>query len=202
MRGFPLYACLAAGLAGLVLCGRASADFPGSPCRTQHVRAPAPRVIVELSEPEVIINDVCGETVSRSKEKHCLFRKHHRVHSREGRPVFATVMTPAQVGLGCAPNRQQHALGVMQAVYELEMQEAVRNYARSIEDAEAKVALGSMERTLKTMGTRLGSTAAGAGAADLEAKLDKLAGKVDEIEALLKKHDNYLRSEILKREVK
>lgn len=196
MRRSGLSASVAAGVTCLMLVsGVAAADHS---CR----RAPTPRVVVELSEPELVIHEVCGETCYRGKEKHSLFKKHYHKHrDRESRLILGTIMVP-QTRLGCGGDRQGLALGLMQAVADMETQEAMRSFVRAAEDAETKATLGSMERAFKTMNQRLSAATPGGGQASIESQLQKLSTRLDEIETLLRKHDSYLQSEILKKEGK
>ncbi len=199
---------LAFGVAGWLCFGSAFAQTP-APCDT--VRAPGPRVIVELSKPQVVINEV-DDTSCSQKEK-CRLFKHERTPRavREARPTVGLVMTPVFNTLGAAPpviadgrEPRHQALAGLSAAYEMDLQAATYSAARAAEEAHMKASVDALDRAARNLRAKLATAPAAVrqtaeptdSNADVSAKIKALSERMDRIEELLLKHDDYLRKQI------
>src|SRR5262245_15379554 len=129
MKRFSLVAMATSGLVTLGLSGNAGAQ---SPCDVNTVRAPAPRIVVEMSKPQVIINEVDAQPCEKTtKEKcHLFHRGHCERPQRETRAVVGMVMAPVYNAPLAAPppcgsdgrEPRHQALAGIDAAYQMDIQ--------------------------------------------------------------------------------
>lgn len=216
MRPYKLFALAVSGVAGLFLAEEARAQ---TQCVTpvgaaECVRTPAPRVIVEMSRPQVVVNEV--DDHEPPKEKRWLFKHgcQPKKAVRETRPVVGMVLAPVHtLGYGglSAPScggedreRRTNRLGGLALAYEMDLQNATHSAARAAEEEELKASLSALERVGSSLRAQLGASRTRAApygtepseAADVNAKIKEFSIRIDRLEELILKHDDYLRKQI------
>jgi hypothetical protein len=165
------------------------------------------KVVVELSQPEVVVRPGSTTSTSEPRERCCLFRRFHRgERATVGSFIFTPAVLPLNQGAAPSPSTQGAAnvdLAGLRNLHEMQERLATLDAQQAAQEAvrqQTQGALNRLTQSLQSFGSRQGLSGAsgtgvsGAGTDTVTNQLKILDKRLTKLEELVLLHQEVLRN--------
>jgi hypothetical protein len=165
------------------------------------------KVIVEMSQPEVVVRPGATTSASEPRERCCLFRRFHRAErATVGSFIFTPAALPLNQGAAPSPSTQGAAnvdLAGLRNLHDMQERLATLDAQQAAQEAvrqQTQGALNRLTQSLQSFGSRQGLSGAsgagdsGAGTGTVTDQLKMLDKRLTKLEELVLLHQDVLRT--------